>query len=168
MEFEKQDDVPQPWNGWHWSVSHDDTWVMGALARAPIGVDLERIQMRRAALREAVLNAREQALLGRVDALGFTRLWTGKEAVLKAAGVGLTRLSHCRLDGVPPEHLVHVPELAGQVLPLTLDGEPAPVLQFRWHEHVLALYVHGGEDELRWILPPDLDVSCRAAESLPS
>ncbi len=161
MVFHKSDDVPQPWQGWHWSVSHDDTWVLGALARAPLGVDLERITLRRAALRAAVLNEDERALLGEVDALGFTRLWTAKEAVLKAAGVGLTRLSHCRLSATPSPTLTQAGEPAGPALPMFLDGEAAPVLQFRWHDHLLALHIQGGEESLTWVLPSPQGVSCQ-------
>lgn len=164
MVFHKRDDVPQPWNGWYWSVSHDDTWVLGALARAPLGVDLERVTLRRAALRAAVLDEEERALLGEVDALGFTRLWTAKEAVLKAAGVGLTRLSHCRLTASPPADLSQAGEPPGPTLGMGLDGQPAPVLQFRWHDHVLAIHVRGGEEGLTWILPSPQGVSCPEAQ----
>ena len=160
MVFHKHDDVPQPWRGWYWSVSHDDTWVLGALARAPLGVDLERVTLRRAALRAAVLDEEERALLGEVDALGFTRLWTAKEAVLKAAGVGLTRLSHCRLTATPHPNLPQAGEPAGPALQVRLDGELAPVLQFRWHAHLLAVHIQGGEEDLTWVLPSAQGVSC--------
>ncbi|HIF41714.1 MAG TPA: 4'-phosphopantetheinyl transferase superfamily protein [Planctomycetes bacterium] len=160
MEFLKHDGVPQPWNGWHWSISHDGTWVLGALARAPLGVDLERVTLRRAALRAAVLDEHERALLGEVNALGFTRLWTAKEAVLKAAGVGLTRLSHCRLSAPPPTDLPQAGEPTGPPLGMHLDGQPTPVLQFRWHDHVLAIHVRGGEERLTWVLPSLQCVSC--------
>lgn len=133
---------PLPVDGWHWSISHDDTWVAAVLHTAPVGVDLERVAGRRAALHERVAGAEERALLEPWDALAFTRLWTAKEAVLKAAGVGIAELSSCRLRAVDGEDLL-----------LDHRGEARRVRQRRFREHVLA--VHAGDEplEVRWDLP---------------
>ncbi len=76
---------PLPVDGWHWSISHDSTLVAAALDRCPVGVDLEQVAQRRAALKDRVADEAERELLAPFDALNFTRLWTAKEAVLKAA-----------------------------------------------------------------------------------
>ncbi|MEL6429376.1 MAG: 4'-phosphopantetheinyl transferase superfamily protein [Planctomycetota bacterium] len=93
--------------GWHWSISHDRTLVAAAVWRhGPVGVDLERIELRRRLLVERVSTAEERELLGEteevpLDALGFARLWTTKEAVVKAEGIGLPGMQNCRIVAVP-------------------------------------------------------------------
>ena len=97
---------PEPTaNGWHWTISHDATFVAAAVRRAgPIGVDLEKIELRRRLLVERVANPEERRILGEgdepLDALGFARLWTSKEAVLKAERIGLPGLDRCRVAAV--------------------------------------------------------------------
>lgn len=94
---------PLPHEGWHWSISHDAHHTAGALARRPVGIDTERVQERRLALAERVLNDAERALLTHHDpALAFTRAWCAKESVLKARGIGMAGLSRCRITSVEP------------------------------------------------------------------
>lgn len=132
---------PLPVEGWHWSISHDSTLVAAVLHREPVGVDLERVAERRAALQERVANPVEQGLLAPWDALAFTRLWTAKEAVLKAAGVGIAELSSCRLQALDGEQLV-----------LEHRAGLRRVAQHQAGEHILA--VHTQElGHVRWDLP---------------
>ena len=77
----------------HVSLSHTRGAVAVALSRrAAVGVDVEA----RRALREgarvipATMSAREQAALAAADAQSFYRLWTRKEALLKALGLGFS------------------------------------------------------------------------------
>ncbi len=143
-EFPQEEDGgrPLPIDGWHWSISHDATLVAAVLHREPVGVDLERVAERRAALHDKVAWQSERELLAPWDARAFTRLWTAKEAVLKAAGVGLTELSGCRLVG-----------LAGEDLLLEHRGGPRRVRQARCGEHVLAVHAPGEDWSVAWDLP---------------
>ncbi|WP_309232110.1 4'-phosphopantetheinyl transferase family protein [Micromonospora tarensis] len=80
------------------SVSHSGARVVVALALgAPVGVDVQQVDERLdlAALIPSTLAPAEATALSRLgEAAGpaaFTRIWTRKEAVLKALGVGLAR-----------------------------------------------------------------------------
>lgn len=80
----------------HFNVSHcHDLALIGLTRRAPIGVDVEAIRALpgRSALISECLAADEQAWLARQPATAqqrdFFRLWSAKEALLKAIGSGL-------------------------------------------------------------------------------
>lgn len=77
------------------SISHRGDWGLAAAARAPgvlLGADLETVEDRDAAL---VRQFFSEAEAKRVEAAGkernamVARIWSGKEAVLKALGIGL-------------------------------------------------------------------------------
>ncbi|MEX1186564.1 MAG: 4'-phosphopantetheinyl transferase superfamily protein [Gemmatimonadaceae bacterium] len=77
------------------NVSHSGDWGVIALARVPVGVDVEQIRPGRSspALERRFLTESERALLGRRaradgDAAFFV-VWCRKEAYLKATGFGL-------------------------------------------------------------------------------
>lgn len=97
------DGAPLAANGWHWSVTHARDCGAAVLARAPVGIDVERIGERDPALVHYVLNDAEIQALGGSDAQRFFRAWTAKEAVLKMRRVGLAELSLCRVVGAESE-----------------------------------------------------------------
>lgn len=78
----------------HFSVSHTGEWVLLALGRIPVGIDVELINRRFLFddLLATVLTAKEQrAMLVSPDAyLFFYECWTRKEAFVKATGKGMT------------------------------------------------------------------------------
>ncbi len=141
-------------SGWRWSISHDATFVAGTVHPTDdIGVDLERIALRRRMLVERVANGTERKLLGEstsgqgeIDALGFARLWTSKEAVLKAEGVGIAGLSACRLTGL----------FGPAVTELTYRGERRLVQHTRIDEHLVSYCRKGATETERivWMMPP--------------
>ncbi|HRV80117.1 MAG: 4'-phosphopantetheinyl transferase superfamily protein [Planctomycetes bacterium] len=125
---------PLPEAGWYVSKSHCSDHVAAALARVPVGIDVEPIRLARVATWERVMDAAEARLLGPVDALAFTRLWTAKEAVLKAHEVGIAGLSKCRLVQVlspsclelryqDRRHRVHQQFVAQHVVSLCAVGQ---------------------------------------------
>jgi 4'-phosphopantetheinyl transferase len=132
--------APLPANGWFWSVSHTREFSAGVVARASVGIDVERVAARHAALLPYVLDAHEQELLGARDWRSFVRAWTAKEAVLKRAGCGLAELGACRIVGQGADHLVlahrgreHVAlhsEHAGHVAALCTDEHAA--VRWEW------------------------------------
>lgn len=79
--------------GVHFNISHSGGYAVLAFGEAPLGVDIEEVK--RADLKVAkrffreeeyrYVSGREEA--GQADA--FCRIWTGKEAVVKASGAGL-------------------------------------------------------------------------------
>ncbi len=80
---------------WQFSLSHSGEWGVCALSRAAVGIDIEQHRPRRvSALAVRYFTAREQAALAALPederTRAFFRLWTAKESILKAQGVGLS------------------------------------------------------------------------------
>ena len=145
--FEKDaDDVPLAHEGWHWSVSHDATWVAAVVGRERVGIDVERMEARREEMVEALISPSERDHLpGDVDGRMFARLWTAKEAVLKSAGIGLGELSRCTLSEPMGEESVV----------LEHRGERCVVRQRIHGEHVLSVHMPGEDWEVRWHVKSD-------------
>lgn len=80
---------------WHFNLSHSGDALLIAVAREPLGVDIERVRSLSAPERLArrVFSPRELRTLEELPASrqprALLQAWTGKEAVLKARGVGL-------------------------------------------------------------------------------
>jgi 4'-phosphopantetheinyl transferase len=89
--------VPLPVQDWHWSLSHKTEFAAGVVAPFPVGIDLELPGPRHPGLFDKVGTEAEWKCLGGRDWPRFFRLWTAKESVLKALGVGLAGLGDCRL-----------------------------------------------------------------------
>ena len=73
--------------GFHFSIAHCGERVVCAVADCPVGADLERERPLRHDIAERICTPAERAAL-RTAADRFV-LWTGKEAAVKAAGLGL-------------------------------------------------------------------------------
>ncbi len=98
------DDVPLPQEGYYWSVSHKKRWAAAVIGDRPIGIDIEHIAPRRATMIDALADHAEWEVIGDRSWHAFFRLWTAKEAALKANGVGIGQLSACRLLEVRGDH----------------------------------------------------------------
>lgn len=72
--------------GPYFSISHCKQGIAVAINDQPIGIDIETIRHANEDLIERTMN--EQERVG-MDDRRFTRLWTQKEAVVKAQGVGI-------------------------------------------------------------------------------
>lgn len=102
----EQDDAdrPLPNEGYYWSVSHARRLAAAVIADRPVGIDIEEIRPRDRELHEALAGPPEWTLLGDRSWRSFFRLWTAKEATLKANGEGIAELLACRLTAVESDH----------------------------------------------------------------
>lgn len=110
-----------PGQPWHFNVAHSGDFVLLALARQPVGVDLEVIvpQRFRPNLLQRIATPVEQAWVGS-DTERFFRLWCAKEACLKGLGLGIAQLQQVclELDGQAFSATVGEAVLEGQWLNL--------------------------------------------------
>lgn len=91
-------ELADPSSGLHFNLSHSGDWAILAVAGAPVGVDLEQIDMRvkAADLARRFFSVEDRAWLDQMktqpEALqrAFFRLWVTREAWLKATGDGLS------------------------------------------------------------------------------
>jgi len=121
------DGAPVPFaDGWRWTAANTRGAAVGAVARAPLGVDVESLTRPRVpapgefAGVDELIHAPIHAPIDRAtdragdrainragdDADRWTTertlaLWCAKEAVLKLTGVGIAELRACRLTGAP-------------------------------------------------------------------
>jgi len=124
--------LPLP-DGHHWSIAHKPGCVAAVIADCPVGIDVERVRPRTPHLFEAVAVDDEWALLGDRSWECFFRLWTAKEAVLKARGLGMRGLEDCRV--------VHV--ATDTRLMLASGGDEYFVELFRHEDHLAAVTASG-------------------------
>lgn len=97
-ELENDDKgAPIPKNGFYWSLSHKPGYVAGVVSNMPIGIDIEKIKPVKPLLFDKVMDENERKLIETISDDLFYRFWTAKETVLKAVGVGLRGLSHCKI-----------------------------------------------------------------------
>jgi len=95
-----EDGAPVPFDGNFWSVTHKTEYVGGVIAQTETGIDIEKIKSCSMALCNKIAGPREWALSDSDREMLFFRFWTSKEAVLKAAGTGISGLSGCRIERI--------------------------------------------------------------------
>ncbi len=94
--------VPLPNEGWYWSISHKPLMAGAVIADGPVGIDIEHIKPRgREDLWDRLANAGEWKVAGERSWEMFFRLWTAKEATLKANSRGIGGFEECRIVAVP-------------------------------------------------------------------
>lgn len=96
------------------SLSHGGDWCVLAIGEGELGVDIERIDEKHLAIAPEACTREELAWL-RGDAARFCTLWTLKESMMKATGLGM-KLEPRRID----------------VLPFT-EGKPVSLQGTLWH-----------------------------------
>ncbi len=122
----------------HFSLSHSGPWVVCATADSPVGVDVE-LPRCSAAVAQRFFHPEEVALADDPDQL--CRLWTAKEAFVKALGVGITiplNRFRVQLHGdtadlhqqeTPLPYLLHEYRLdSSRICLCTTDPRPEPIL----------------------------------------
>lgn len=140
--LEKDDrGCPRPFRGVHWSLTHKESFVGAVAAEIAVGIDIEKIKPRRTdRLFQKVASEHEWSLAGEPDWKLFHRYWTAKEAVLKAAGSGLTELSDCRVIEVMDENR----------LALKHRGNVHQVAHFYFEDHIASII--RCKPEIEWTL----------------
>ena len=104
----------------HFNLSHSDGLVVVALARRPVGVDVEAIRPLPSAAglvqRFFALSEQQQyqQLPEELKLSGFFRGWVCKEAILKGVGCGACGLDHCIVD-LDPRRPAEIVRLSGPV-----------------------------------------------------
>jgi len=86
----------------HFNISHSGEYVVLASAGREVGVDIEKMRPYPAAVAEKVFTAAEREwLYSQNSNEAFYRLWTAKESIMKASGLGLSMApgSFCVLPG---------------------------------------------------------------------
>ena len=136
-----KDDVPLPSGGYHWSVSHKPKYVAAVISSSPAGIDIEEVRPRKRSIFSYVASEEEWELCGGQSWDALYRIWTAKEAVVKAAGTGLAGMRACRVVSVPDE---------SQMLLFYRDSLHT-VEQLRFNGHVVA--VLRDDSDIEWILP---------------
>lgn len=135
---QEEDGAPRPCGGGCWSLSHKPEWVAGVAAPAPVGIDLEAVRPLAAGMYAKTGRPEDWDRLGGRTPTAFFRLWTAKEAVLKAVGIGLRGLDRCHLVRVEKETLV-----------MAYDDRLWTVRRYSFAGH-LAAVTAAGEFEVAW------------------
>jgi 4'-phosphopantetheinyl transferase len=142
--LEKGDrNIPLPFHGTFWSLSHKPRFVAAVVGPAPIGIDIEEITPRTEGLHDYIASKAEWALADRSWET-FFRFWTAKEAVLKAVGVGLAHLKKARIHAI----------LNTDNLIVDYASRPWHVGHFRFQNHIVSLTHDGHAIAWNLVLEP--------------
>ena len=95
--------APLPFDGLYWSLTHKPAYVGAVICPQATGIDIEAVKEVSEGVMRKTAGEEEWRLSDEDPATLFFRYWTAKEAVLKAAGVGISGLSKCRVKAVPNE-----------------------------------------------------------------
>jgi len=131
--------VPFPVAGIYWSLSHKPNYVAAVISKDKVGIDIEEIKPRPESLFARVASDEEWELQERSwDTL--YRYWTAKEAILKAAGIGISGLKTCRIISVPDEN--HITS--------NYKGQIFLVEQLRHKNHIVS--VLKDDNQIEWLI----------------
>ena len=137
------------------SISHSGDWLWLAVCEPTLGLDVEQQRPRRnlQKLMAHVLSARELAWVAVQDdeLRAFYRLWTLREAVLKASGRGLAGLS--RLQLLPDSQRVETDEVSTGLIQVAESG----ACSLAWYQS--SLTPSADSAPATWLWSPDLGFS---------
>jgi 4'-phosphopantetheinyl transferase len=131
--------APLPFDATYWSITHKTEYVGGVIAPYPVGIDIEKICSRTKALFQKTATEAEWSLADKTFET-FFRYWTAKEAVLKAAGIGLKALSKCSVIRVPDE----------RHLDIEYDASTYRIQHYCYNNHIASIVKHNFE--IDWTL----------------
>lgn len=125
---------PLPFEGHYWSLTHKPAYVGAVLSPRATGIDIEALGDVSAGLLRKTAGKDEWRLTDEDPATLFHRYWTAKEAVLKAAGVGISGLSACRVTAVADSNHLCLEYKGGTYLVehFFFDGHVASVIKNRF------------------------------------
>lgn len=89
-QFNKKIEFYKSNNKWlckdfYFSISHKDNYVCVAISNSPVGVDIEKIDIKFSNLFEKILTLNEISKIKKDEIEKITKAWTIKEAVFKAS-----------------------------------------------------------------------------------
>jgi len=138
-----ENDVPCPFDGNYWSVSHKPKCVTAVVSKEKIGIDIEEIKPRSESIFILVASDEEWELGKDRDWDTFFRYWTAKEATLKAIGIGISGLKTCRVISIPDDnHIV-----------LGYRDRLFRVEQLYYKNHIIS--VLKDDNEIEWTIAED-------------
>ena len=138
--MKNKDDVPCPFDGNYWSLSHKPKCVTAVVSKEVIGIDIEEIRPRSESIFSLVASDEEWELSPDRSWDTFFRYWTAKEAVLKAVGVGIGGLKVCRIISVPDKnHIV-----------LNYRDSLFQVEQLSYKNHIVSVIKN--DNEIEWFI----------------
>ena len=141
--MKNEDDVPCPFDGNYWSLSHKSKYVTAVVSKEMIGIDIEEIRPRSEFIFSLVASDEEWELSPDRSWDTFFRYWTAKEAALKAVGVGIGGLKVCRIISVlDKNHVV-----------LNFRDNLFWVEQLRYKNHIVSVIKN--ENEFEWVIVED-------------
>jgi 4'-phosphopantetheinyl transferase len=139
-----ENDVPCPFDGHYWSLTHKSKYVAAVLSRNRIGIDIEEIKPRSKSIFSLVASDEEWERAQDRSLDTFFRYWTAKEATLKATGVGIGGLKACRVVSVPDEHHII----------LDYRDHSFRVEQLYHKNHIVSVLKE--DNEIEWIIEENL------------
>lgn len=146
--IKNEEDVPCPFDGNYWSLSHKSKYVTAVVSKELIGIDIEEIRPRSSESIFSLVASDEEWELSRDRSwLTFFRYWTAKEAALKAVGIGIGGLKVCRIISVPDKnHVV-----------LNYQNRLFRVEQLSYKNHIVSIVKN--DNEVEWVIADDLRCS---------
>ena len=139
-----ENDVPCPFDGHYWSLTHKSKYVAAVVGKDKIGIDIEEIKPRSKSIFSLVASDEEWERAQDRSLDIFFRYWTAKEAVLKAIGIGIGGLKTCRVVSVPNEHHII----------LRYEDHTFRVEQLCHKNHIVSVLKQ--DNEIEWIIEENL------------